>query len=241
MDDRHARTHAPLRQDTPSPDTDIESVVHELRSFIADTARQTPGRLPPERSLAERFGLSRTQLRKALAVLEHEGQIWRHVGKGTFIGPRPPELIDVADLAHRTTPMQVMRARFAIEPELASLAALNATAGEIDELQEFARSCRAARTWREYETFDARFHHTIANAAHNVVLLALLDTLNAVRRAVTWGRPRPEGDNPPPSHHSFDDHDRIVEAIALREPAGAAAAMRAHLQRVEDRLVGRSG
>ena len=48
------------------------------------------------------------------------------------------------------------------------------------------------------------------------------------------------GDSPPPTHHSFADHDRIVEAIALREPANAAAAMRAHLQRVEDRLVGRS-
>jgi DNA-binding transcriptional regulator YhcF (GntR family) len=150
MDDRHARAHAPLRQDTPSPDTDIESVVHALRTFIADTARQTPGRLPPERSLAERFGLSRTQLRKALAVLEHEGQIWRHVGKGTFIGPRPPELIDVADLAHRTTPIQVMRARFAIEPELASLAALNATAGEIDNEISMVKFGKPARLTMQF-------------------------------------------------------------------------------------------
>ncbi|MBL8697795.1 MAG: FadR family transcriptional regulator [Alphaproteobacteria bacterium] len=224
----------------PAPEADIANVVRSLRSFIAETARTKPGRLPPERSLSESLGVSRAQLRKALAALEHEGQLWRHVGKGTFVGPRPPELIDVPELARRTTPMQVMRARFAVEPELASLAALNATASEIGELQEFARGCRAARTWREYEAFDARFHHAIANAAHNLVLLALLDTLNSVRRAVTWGRPRPEGDSPPPTHHSFADHDRIVEAIALREPANAAAAMRAHLQRVEDRLVGRS-
>jgi DNA-binding FadR family transcriptional regulator len=239
MDDTQAQLSP--ANDASACGDDILGLAQRLRVYVADTARQTPGRLPPERILAAGFGVSRAQLRKALAVLEHEGQLWRHVGKGTFIGPRPPALIDVGELANRTTPIQVMRARFAVEPELTSLAALNATAGEIGELQDFARGCRAARTWREYETFDARFHHAIANAAHNVVLLALLDTLNAVRRAVTWGRPRPEGDSPPPSHHSFADHDRIVEAIAQRDPAGAATAMRAHLQRVEDRLVGRSG
>lgn len=239
MDD--SRTHAadPAAANPP-PAADIEDVARRLRTFIADSARQGPGRLPPERALATALGVSRAQLRKALAALEHEGQLWRHVGKGTFVGPRPPALIDVAELARRSTPVQVMRARFAVEPELASLAALNATAGEIGELQDFARGCRVARTWREYEAFDARFHRAIADAAHNHVLLALLDTLNAVRRAVTWGRPRPEGDGPPPTHHSFADHDRIVESIAVREPANAAAAMRAHLQRVEDRLVGRS-
>ncbi len=214
-------------------------MVAQLRAFLAAASLPDDGRLPNERKLASSLGVTRAALRKGLAVLEREGQLWRRVGKGTFVGPKPPQMLDVAGLAERTNPTQMMRARIALEPELAHLAALNVSAAEIAELQALNLACRAARSWREYETCDARFHHCIAKAANNPVLLALLDTLNVVRRAVTWGRPRPEGDRPPPSHHSFADHDSIVDAIAHGEPMNAAEAMRRHLQTVEDRLAGR--
>ena len=87
------------------------------------------GRLPPERQLSEALGISRTELRKALGVLEAEGQIWRHVGKGTFFGARPIDnFSDVSALARRTNPAEMMRARLVIEPEIARAAALTATA-----------------------------------------------------------------------------------------------------------------
>jgi DNA-binding FadR family transcriptional regulator len=69
------------------------------------------------------------------------------------------------------------------------------------------------------------------------VLLGLFDVLNAVRRTVVWGRLRSEGARPPADHHSFADHERIVEAIAERDLSGAAAAMRLHLQQVGRRLI----
>lgn len=221
-------------------DQPVAGVLPKLREFLAGEPLPEDGRLPPERELADRLRISRAELRKGLAALEQEGALWRHVGKGTFLGPRPPQLLDLADLARRANPVQVMRARIALEPEVARLAALNASSTEIGALHDLTRACRRATTWREYESCDARFHHEIAQAAHNPVLLALLDMLNAVRRAVTWGRPRPEGGSPPPTHHSFVDHDRIADAIAHREPALASDAMRAHLQMVEDRLVGRA-
>jgi DNA-binding FadR family transcriptional regulator len=58
-----------------------------------------------------------------------------------------------------------------------------------------------------------------------------------VRRTVVWGRLRSESTRPPADHHSFTDHDRIVEAIADRDLAGAALAMREHLKQVEQRLI----
>lgn len=223
-----------------STDAAFSGVLTQLYGFLAAARLPDDGRLPPERELAELLGVKRTELRKGLAVLEREGQVWRHVGKGTFVGPKPPQLVDISELAQRSNPIQVMKARIGLEPELARLAAINATAAEIGTLAELNAACRAATTWREYEAYDARFHHEIAEAAHNPILLALFDTLNAVRRAVTWGRPRPSQSSPPADHHSFDDHASIVDAIAHREPAAAADAVRRHLQNVEDRLIGRS-
>lgn len=69
------------------------------------------------------------------------------------------------------------------------------------------------------------------------MLLGLFDVLNAIRRTVVWGRLRTEPSRPPADHHSFAEHERIVEAIAQRDIAGAAAAMRLHLQPVGRRLV----
>jgi DNA-binding FadR family transcriptional regulator len=227
------------RQAEASPTLAMSGVLTQLSGYLAAAELPEDGRLPPERELAELLGVKRTELRRSLAVLEREGQLWRQVGKGTFVGPRPPQLLDIADLAERSNPLQVMRARIGLEPELARLAAINATAMEIATLAELNAACRAAATWREYEAYDARFHHQIAEAAHNPILLALLETLNAVRRAVTWGRPRPSHLRPPADHHSFADHERIVDAIAHREAAAAADGMRRHLQNVEDRLIGR--
>jgi DNA-binding FadR family transcriptional regulator len=142
-------------------------------------------------------------------------------------------------LASKTNPAQVMRARMALEPELAGLAAVNASDDEIAQLKDLSARCKSASNWREYELYDALLHREIAVCAHNMVLLALTDLLTEVRRSVTWGRPRPEGDKPPETHHSFADHDRVIDAITHREPIKAANAMRQHLQKVEDRLVGR--
>jgi DNA-binding FadR family transcriptional regulator len=220
-----------------SPDKDLEQ---RLRDLVAQIEQNNADkRLPDERRLAQQFGVTRARLRKSLEVLEAERRLWRGVGRGTFVGPRPVQRPDVVSLAAQSNPAQVMRARMAIEPELAGLAAVNATDEEVAQLKATSQRCKEAADWREYEFYDAQLHHEIAISAHNAVLLALIDLLTQVRRSVTWGRPRPEGVRPPASHHSFRDHDRIIDAIAHREPIPAANAMRQHLQTVEDRLMGR--
>lgn len=77
----------------------------------------------------------------------------------------------------------------------------------------------------------------IAESTQNSLLLALLDTLNAVRRAVVWGRLRASKVKPDPDHHSFAEHDAIVAAIADRDMERAAGAMRRHLESVERKLM----
>jgi DNA-binding FadR family transcriptional regulator len=212
--------------------------VARLRAYIEGGQLTVDSRLPPERELSRALGVSRAGLRQALAVLEAEGQIWRHVGKGTFIGTRPIATVsDIDAMVRHTNPAEVMRTRLLIEPEVARLAALNATPQQIAEMRLCMARSRAAATWRQYESWDNRLHRTIAEATQNALLVSLLDTLGAVRRAVAWGRLRVNKVKPEPDHHSFAEHEEIVAAIAQRDRDRAAEAMRRHLETVERKLL----
>lgn len=215
-----------------------QGALTQLRAYLAQRDLPANSRLPPERELCDILGVSRGELRKALAVMEGNGELWRHVGKGTFMGARPTkEYSDVAAIAALTNPREVMHARLLIEPQIAREAALNATAGDIAELKQCMLASRQAQTWRQYENSDNRLHRAVAEAAHNTVLLALFDTLNAVRRAVVWGRLRDKIDRPPSDHHSFKEHELLVRAIEERDMDGAGQAMLRHLSHVQANLL----
>lgn len=222
----------------PETQTRDHAAAGRLRSYLADSDLELNSRLPPERTLSRQLGVSRSLLRKALAELEAEGQIWRHVGRGTFIGSRPLESAsDIDYVSSHTTPRELMEARFLIELGLARLAAGHATNADIRELEHCIRKTKSATDWRVYEIWDTNLHRTIAAAAHNTCLMALFDTLNAVKRAVVWTRPREVPLARRLDHHSFAEHDAIISAIIGRDPARAEAAMRRHLESVRDRLM----
>lgn len=221
------------------PDELVEDrdALRKMRAFLAEASLGEASRLPPERELADTLGITRANLRKALSQLESEGVLWRHVGKGTFTGDRPIDTAsDIAAMARKTNPIEVMGARLAIEPEIARLAALNASPAHLSEMETCIARTISAPDWRSYEQWDNRLHRVIADATRNSLLVGLLDTLSAVRREVNWGRLRANPVRPPQDHHSFTEHRALVDAIAHRDTSGAAAAMRTHLQSVERNL-----
>jgi DNA-binding FadR family transcriptional regulator len=215
-----------------------QGALTQLKAYLAQRGEPREGRLPPERQLCDTLGVSRSELRKALLVLERNGVLWRHVGKGTFLGARPvEEYSSIAAIAGKSNPRQVMHARLVIEPRLAQEAAMAANAHNIAEMHHSLKASRLAETWRQYENWDNRLHRTIAEATQNTVLLALFDTLNAVRRAVVWGRLRSTAARPPADHHSFAEHDAVVRAIEERDAPAAADSMKRHLLSVEQHFL----
>ncbi|MDQ2065881.1 FCD domain-containing protein [Xinfangfangia sp. CPCC 101601] len=209
----------------------------QIRLWIAENKFNHNDRLPPERALSQRFGVSRGELRKALAALEGDGLIWRHVGRGTFIGARPVlNLADVAFLGELASPAQVIAARLVIEPELARLAALYGTRSDFDEILSCAQRCREASTWRSYEAWDNNLHYAVAKATHNKLLVYLFDILNVVRRSTVWGQPR-ISKLPPRDHRSFAEHDAFCAAIQARDAQAASQKMRDHLISVRERVL----
>ena len=212
--------------------------VMRLRSFIAEGGYGQGGRLPAERQLTEELGVSRSVLRKALDALERDGVIWRHVGKGTFVSDTAAKPAEDAllDIARQLTPFRMMRARMAIEPAIAREAAVNASGDTLMRMRRAIERSKAATTWGEYEQQDDLFHRTVAESSDNLLLLALFDQLNDVRRAVAWGNVTRVSLRPSLNHSSFAEHDAIAEAIANRDPVAAYETMRKHLRSVSQRL-----
>jgi GntR family uxuAB operon transcriptional repressor len=215
-------------------DTDT-GALKALREFLVDQELSLNGKLPPERQLCAEFGVTRGRLRKAMAVLEAEGQVWRHVGRGTFFGPRPVmNLTDIEYLNAHSRPSEVMEARMAIEPQLAKLAAIHGTSSNFAEMRRCKKLCKSADEWRVYESWDNNFHQAVAKATCNKLLISLFDTLNIVRRSTVWGQLRPTK-LPPANHASFEEHDAIYDAITSRDAEGASEKMSAHLRTVRAR------
>ncbi|MCF8485034.1 MAG: FCD domain-containing protein [Rhodobacteraceae bacterium] len=214
--------------------------VARLRSFISDGGYGQGVKLPPERDLTNELGMSRATLRKALDALERDGLIWRHVGKGTFVadGSQQDGTDASVQLGRQLTPFRMMRARLAIEPAIAREAAINASGDALLRMQQALDRSRAASTWETYEAEDDLFHRAIAEGSDNLLLLALFDQLNEVRRAVAWGNVERQTVRPSQGHPSFAQHDAIAASIAARDPHRAYEAMRTHLQSVSARLFG---
>ncbi len=215
-----------------------ESALTQLKAWLAQPDVSSDNRLPPERELCDLLGVSRGELRKSLATLERDGELWRQVGKGTFVGARPAEkFLSVAAIAAGSNPVEVMQARLLIEPMLAREAAINATGAHLKEMRRYVRIQREVTTWRQYENADNQLHRIVAEATRNTILIAMFDQLNAVRRAVVWGRLREKPNQPPADHHSFEQHEAIVGAISERDEESACQAMLEHLTTVQCHLL----
>ena len=189
------------------------------------------GRLPPERELAADLGISRRALRRAFEVLEAEGLIWRQQGKGTFVGNRPSVADDLArDLAGRTNPVEVFEVRLHVEPTLARFAALRATQHEVRRMRLLNDRVRSASDDDSRELWDEALHRQIAQSARNALFLGVHDVVDQVRRDEAWRSLRVRARDDAARATYVAQHDAIIDAIAARDPAAAAEAMRTHIR-----------
>jgi DNA-binding FadR family transcriptional regulator len=209
----------------------------QLEQWLSAANLPDDGRLPSERALADRLGLNRTELRKALLILEKNGRIVRHVGRGTFLKEIPqPTVPQTREIALNVGPLEAMEARQVIEPEIAVLASFNATKAQIARMKGLNSQMRNAHSWAEYEELDWQFHNLLGEACGNRLLFELQAILNSVRRVVIWDHLRHRIGRPEPNYHSFEEHEAIVGAIEQRDSRAAKTAMERHLRRTITQL-----
>ena len=210
----------------------------QLLNLLENGVFRDRSRLPPERDLALKLNVGRSTLRKALCLLEAEGRIWRHVGKGTFVGG-PPHVNGGAILQQTPliSPAEVMEARLTVEPVIASTAALRATDEDIDYLRHCLDKSENAADWETYELWDGTLHRSVAKATHNGLLLCVLETINTIRQRKEWGQLRQHALNAERHQTYCSQHRAVVEAITGRNAQRAAALMQQHISTVMQNMI----
>jgi GntR family transcriptional regulator, uxu operon transcriptional repressor len=197
------------------------------------------GRLPTERSLATEFGVTRTMVRHALAVLEAKGRISREVGRGTFLTPASGSGASHAPLGDSSEvgPADVMAARRLIEPQVLPLVVAYATQRDFDELRRCLAGGATAQSAHEFEAWDFALHHAIVAASRNQLLVSMYRMVERARDGEIWGNMKSRNDTRERRDTYQADHVEIVEAICARELDHATDAMDAHLARVQANLL----
>lgn len=212
--------------------------LERLRGLLNSEDLEADGKLPTERTLSDLFGVSRRALRRALEVLEAEGRIWRKQGSGTFAGPRPDGWSEhVGSIIAGTDLMEIMEVRLRIEPQLAQLAAIRAKPVEVERMYELTKKIYGSDDADGRELWDGALHRLIAQSAGNQFFLTIFDVINHVRQDEAWQTIRELARSSNRTRErTYAQHQAIVDAIAARDPAAAAEAMRQHLLLLQESL-----
>jgi GntR family transcriptional repressor for pyruvate dehydrogenase complex len=212
----------------------FEDVARQVQKLIVDGVLKPGDLLPPERQLAERFGVSRNSVRDAIRVLELTGLVVARHGEGNVVADVSVDTL-VAPIAllllrKRKLVGELLDVRKMLEPGLAARAAANATEEQIARLEAILRRQRA-KALRGEATIDedSQFHYAIALAAQNTVVLKLLDVLMDLLRETRNRSLQVEGR----LERSLAGHRRVLDAIKRHDPAGAERAVRQHLEEIE--------
>jgi DNA-binding FadR family transcriptional regulator len=221
-----------------SPPRNLTDEVVQRLSALIRSGRLAPGaRLPTEMELMKAFGVSRTVIREAVAVLKAEGQVITRQGSGAFVtsdSRRVPFRIESRDAGAACEVVSIMELRLAVEIEAAALAAERATRLDLDAIgaahSAFGRAIRAGEAAvRE----DFAFHHAIAKATHNDRFADFLAFIghHVIPRQVVGSAAIPPDERLAYFERILREHARIRQAIEAHNPAEARRAMRAHLTR----------
>ncbi|WP_082126509.1 FadR/GntR family transcriptional regulator [Allosalinactinospora lopnorensis] len=205
-------------------------MIDQLREHVTAAGLKSGDKLPSERELAERIGVSRASIKQAIVVLEVQGLVEIRHGGGTYLRTDSLSPEPIATLVERKRRLpDVLDAREALETKLAELAAMRRTEEDIAELDAALDSMRTEIAAGALgEESDHRFHAAVTTAARNDLLAEFMREI-AGQIAESRHESLQQPDRP---QQSLGQHQRIAEAIRRQDPEEAVAAMRAHLRTV---------
>jgi GntR family transcriptional regulator, transcriptional repressor for pyruvate dehydrogenase complex len=218
-----------------------EVIVDQIRLLIRSGQLTAGDRLPSERELCERFGVSRVTVREALRVLEANGLVDIRVGArgGAFVTAPTSRMVGegIADLISLSSlsALEVTEARMVFELGLVPLVCERATEEDIAALYAICdRSSVALETADEYPlALSAEWHTRFAHATHNRAIGLLAESLHdPMIRSLQQAR----STEPTHGRRGVEEHRALVEAVAARDVERATELMSVHLNRTAARV-----
>lgn len=213
------------------PDTTVGAQVVEHVRRLIEAGRLGPGdRLPPERELALKIGVSRPSLRSGLRSLQAMGVVQARQGAGTFIADGPPRLgeapLRFLAALHGFTRDKMFEARRVLEVGTAGLAAERANGEQMASMAEEVASMFATLDQPvEFLRHDVQFHRAVAAGSQNPVLATLIDTVSEL----VYETRRLTVERATDLKESAEMHRRIYQAIKAHDAERARAGMGEHL------------
>ena len=186
-------------------------------------------RLPAERKLAETYGVARGTIREALYRLAEERFVEIRPGSGTYVIHAEDDR--AASAIQNANPLELIDARFALEPHICRLAVLHGRRSNFETLDALCDQMeRCVGDTAAFAEADTAFHKELAASTGNGLLIWIIGQITSVRSQDEWTRMR---------HLTLDErimalynsqHRQVLNAIKSREPERAAVLMKEHLE-----------
>ncbi|RFU82995.1 FadR family transcriptional regulator [Streptomyces triticagri] len=234
----HVDQVAQGEQVSPPKGTVTQRAIEEVKAMIAEGRLEPGQRLPTERELAARLGISRSSMREAIRALTVIGVLQARHGSGIYVTQlEAGDLLEtfgvVADLSRGPRLVELLEVRRVLESTAAALAAARITEDQLAEVEGHLIAMNATDDPEEILAHDLAFHRAIATAAGNDTMAAILEGLSSrTFRARVWRGYQEEG----AFERTRREHDRIHTALRSRDPEAARAAAAAHVGEVEQWL-----
>ncbi|MFE6287274.1 FadR/GntR family transcriptional regulator [Streptomyces sp. NPDC057877] len=222
----------------PQRGTVTQRAIEHLKAMIAEGQLEPGQRLPTERDLATRLGISRSSVREAIRALTVLGVLEARHGSGIYVTQlKAGDLLEtfgvVADLSRGPRLVELLEIRRTLESTATALAAARITPARLAEVERHLTAMNTTDDPERVLAHDLAFHREIAAAAGNETLAALLEGLSSrTFRARVWRGYQEEG--------AFDrtrrEHAAIHRALTARDPEAARTAAAAHVGEVEQWL-----
>lgn len=211
------------------------TVANQILELIDSGVFPIGSRLPGERDLAEKFGVSRVSVREAEIALQAQGRLEIKVGSGAYVidgGGEPGGALP------KVGPFELTEARALFEAEAAALAAPIITEEALAKLE----ACVGAMSGKvpngmSAEEADQEFHRTIAKATNNPAIVYTIEALWKMRREASQMQRVYKSVCERDTQFREKEHDAILSALKNRDSAAARKAMRAHFTRMIEALL----
>jgi DNA-binding FadR family transcriptional regulator len=223
-----------------------QQAAQQIRELIARGEFRPGDRLPPERDLARKLGISRPTVREAMVALEIAGLIEIRTGSGIFVSTGMPvdggggeaRAATAVTFDAGPSPLELLAARRMIEGEIAAEAARVATDVHFAAIGETIEEMKAelVKGGAAHEA-DRTFHRAIAAATGNSVLEPLVDGLFQQVFSPLFDTMSRHVGLPSNLSMTVADHSAIFDALRRRDGAAARHAMHSHLRHVEEILM----